>query len=305
MKRQRGRGRKPGGGGHQNPNKALDSQGPDVRVRGSAQTIFEKYQALARDALAAGDRILAENYLQHAEHYLRLLKSMQPAFIPRADMMVSGYAGEGDDAFEDDEDGEGDGNDEGSWQGQREQREYQPRREFERREPREPREQRDYQPRSEGRNDNRGEGRGEARSEARPDGEGADADGDRRFGRNRNRNRRDRFRSGGYGEGAQAEGGETPREAREPREHREPREQRGPDPLAVQGFDAGPPLEEVRGFEPQSTGGDDADRPARRQRPPRPPRETREPREAREPATGFGDSVPSFLAPVSMPVQAD
>ncbi len=60
-----------------NPNRALDSNGPDVRIRGTAQQIFDKYQALARDASSSGDRVKAENYLQHAEHYFRMLRSMQ------------------------------------------------------------------------------------------------------------------------------------------------------------------------------------------------------------------------------------
>jgi len=60
-----------------NPNRALDSNGPDVRIRGTAQQIYDKYQALARDAHSSGDRVKAENYLQHAEHYWRLLRSMQ------------------------------------------------------------------------------------------------------------------------------------------------------------------------------------------------------------------------------------
>lgn len=81
MKRQRGRNRGGGGGGkpQQNANRAFDSNGPDgVKVRGNAQHVFEKYQQLARDAGSAGDRVLAENYLQHAEHYFRLLRAMQP-----------------------------------------------------------------------------------------------------------------------------------------------------------------------------------------------------------------------------------
>ena len=53
----------------------LDSNGPDVKVRGSANQICEKYQALARDASSSGDRIMAENYLQHAEHYYRLVNA--------------------------------------------------------------------------------------------------------------------------------------------------------------------------------------------------------------------------------------
>ncbi|MDP3384605.1 MAG: DUF4167 domain-containing protein, partial [Phenylobacterium sp.] len=72
MKRQRGRNR--GGGGNKpqqhNANRAFDSNGPDgVKVRGNAQHVFEKYQQLARDATSSSDRVLAENYLQHAEHY--------------------------------------------------------------------------------------------------------------------------------------------------------------------------------------------------------------------------------------------
>lgn len=86
MKRTRGRRRHGGGssnGGHQqqqhnNPNRSFDSNGPDVKVRGSAAHIYEKYQQLARDASSGGDRVLAENYLQHAEHYYRLVKAMQP-----------------------------------------------------------------------------------------------------------------------------------------------------------------------------------------------------------------------------------
>jgi hypothetical protein len=53
----------------------FDSNGPDVRVRGNAYQVFEKYLALARDASAAGDRIAAENYYQHAEHYFRIINA--------------------------------------------------------------------------------------------------------------------------------------------------------------------------------------------------------------------------------------
>lgn len=54
----------------------FDSNGPDVRIRGNAMQITEKYTALARDAQAGGDRVLAESYLQHAEHYQRLLNEL-------------------------------------------------------------------------------------------------------------------------------------------------------------------------------------------------------------------------------------
>src|SRR5215471_621736 len=53
----------------------FDSNGPDVRVRGNAHQILEKYLSLARDAASAGDRIAAENFLQHAEHYYRLINA--------------------------------------------------------------------------------------------------------------------------------------------------------------------------------------------------------------------------------------
>jgi len=64
-----------GGGGKPQRNQTYDSNGPDVRVRGNAHQIFEKYQVLAREAAAAGDRIAAESYYQHAEHYLRLINA--------------------------------------------------------------------------------------------------------------------------------------------------------------------------------------------------------------------------------------
>lgn len=98
MKRQRGRNR--GGGGNkpqqQNANRAFDSNGPEgVKVRGAAQSVFEKYQQLARDASSSGDRVLAENYLQHAEHYFRTLRAMQPhrpvADIVGREQFASGF----------------------------------------------------------------------------------------------------------------------------------------------------------------------------------------------------------------------
>ena len=78
MKRSRNNNNRRRQGGGNNPNRALDSNGPDVRIRGTANQIFDKYQTLARDAASAGDRVRAENYLQHAEHYHRLIKSQQP-----------------------------------------------------------------------------------------------------------------------------------------------------------------------------------------------------------------------------------
>ncbi|MBL1146866.1 MAG: DUF4167 domain-containing protein [Pseudomonadota bacterium] len=53
----------------------FDSNGPDVRIRGNAQQVYDKYVALARDASAGSDHVLAESYLQHAEHYQRLINA--------------------------------------------------------------------------------------------------------------------------------------------------------------------------------------------------------------------------------------
>ena len=59
----------------------FDSNGPDVRVRGNAWQVYEKYQSLARDAASAGDRVMAENYLQHAEHYYRITEAIEEATL--------------------------------------------------------------------------------------------------------------------------------------------------------------------------------------------------------------------------------
>jgi hypothetical protein len=53
--------------------RVFESNGPDVKVRGTAQHVADKYLQLARDAQSSGDVIMAENYYQHAEHYLRIL----------------------------------------------------------------------------------------------------------------------------------------------------------------------------------------------------------------------------------------
>lgn len=58
-------------------NRVYESPGPDGKVRGTPQQIIDKYQALARDAQLAGDRVAAESFLQHSEHYSRLLGEAQ------------------------------------------------------------------------------------------------------------------------------------------------------------------------------------------------------------------------------------
>jgi hypothetical protein len=90
MKRMRGRNHRNGGGGGggirhhggnipMNRNHVFDSNGPDVRVRGTSQQLFEKYLQLGRDATSSGDRVMAESYFQHAEHYFRILNAMNQA----------------------------------------------------------------------------------------------------------------------------------------------------------------------------------------------------------------------------------
>jgi hypothetical protein len=101
MRRSRGRGGSGGhghnggghsgnhGGGHNNNNRrssgvpsrhqVFDSNGPEIRIRGTAWQVYEKYLALARDAQGSGDRVMAENHLQHAEHYYRIILAIAEA----------------------------------------------------------------------------------------------------------------------------------------------------------------------------------------------------------------------------------
>lgn len=70
------RNRQPQGGGNV-VNRVFDSSGPEGKVRGTPQQVIEKYNQLARDAQLSNDRVAAENFQQHAEHYLRLLSEAQ------------------------------------------------------------------------------------------------------------------------------------------------------------------------------------------------------------------------------------
>jgi len=67
-----------------NSHRNFDSNGPEVKVRGTATNIFERYCQLARDANASGDRVAAENYLQHAEHYYRIMLAQGVTPMQRA-----------------------------------------------------------------------------------------------------------------------------------------------------------------------------------------------------------------------------
>jgi hypothetical protein len=107
-KRMRGRNRK-GGGHHQNPlSRMYESNGPDVKIRGTASHVAEKYLQLARDAQSSGDPVAAENYFQHAEHYFRLIAAAQEQFRqsqPYYQQQQGDVRGNmSDDSFDDGED---------------------------------------------------------------------------------------------------------------------------------------------------------------------------------------------------------
>lgn len=82
-----------------NRNQTFESSGPDVRIRGNAYQVHEKYLALARDAGASGDRVMAENYLQHAEHYYRIILAVNEAHAQAQQQQQpnnnQGFQGEG------------------------------------------------------------------------------------------------------------------------------------------------------------------------------------------------------------------
>jgi Domain of unknown function (DUF4167) len=103
----RSRGRNNGANLHHNrprmPHRiqTFDSNGPNVKIRGNAYQVFERYVALAREAAASGDRIAAENLYQHAEHYFRVMNANGDAHLhgsPRpttpADLEMGGAEGE-------------------------------------------------------------------------------------------------------------------------------------------------------------------------------------------------------------------
>jgi hypothetical protein len=304
MKRQRGRGRNPGQKPQSNnPNRAYESNGPDLKVRGSAQTVFEKYQQLGRDAQSNGDRVLGENYMQHAEHYFRLLRSMQPTFVPRSELMIAGFEDEefdGDDAASGSDNGEGEASEGQSGNGQPDFAQNRPRNDSfardnrdrpnrDNRDPREPREPR------------------------------ADGDEDR-FGRRRRR-RPDRFgedgapvQSNGNGnsngsDGSAADSRFPNRRDQRPDYRPENRpdgrqvnvEARGPAPTAFEQPDFAQPS----AFSDPQEISTNSEPPAARERRPRPPRPPRPPRDGAPTAeTGFGNELPAFLS-APLPVTSE
>jgi Domain of unknown function (DUF4167) len=105
----RSRGRNNGANQHHNrprmPHRiqTFDSNGPNIKIRGNAYQVFERYVALAREAAASGDRIAAENLYQHAEHYFRVMNAngeansegvAPPRPTTPADLALGGAEGE-------------------------------------------------------------------------------------------------------------------------------------------------------------------------------------------------------------------
>jgi hypothetical protein len=195
----------------------MESNGPETKVRGPAAVIYERYLQLARDATSSGDRVLGENYLQHADHYFRLVRSMQPA-QPHPQQQQDRY-----------NDAERDGDEEGSHEMDRAdggeasaEGDEQPDAEFSQSQ------QQQGQDREGG---NRRRGR---RNRFRPgEGEGTEAAVRESGGEDRTESRPPRE--------PRAEG-----EAREPRRERAPREQRE-EPAGPEGFSNGPKPAFLRG----------------------------------------------------------
>lgn len=138
------RGRNRSGKNHNPLTRVYESNGPDVKIRGTANHVAEKYIQLARDATASGDPVAAENYYQHAEHYFRLIAAAQEQFrqsqpFPRQD---GGEARGGEESYDGDDDQQPYGNMEPFSPREREQPQFQPREQRE-----QPYPPRDFQPR--------------------------------------------------------------------------------------------------------------------------------------------------------------
>ncbi|QYF86630.1 DUF4167 domain-containing protein [Brevundimonas sp. PAMC22021] len=293
MKRQRGRNRKPGGANNANnanPNRSWDSQGPEnIKVRGNAQTVYERYQQLARDASSSGDRVLAENYQQHAEHYYRVLRALQPQ-KSFSDIAARELSHQGFDIDFEDESGaqaaafiaaqqaaEKAETDRAEQQRQREERAEQQRREREER-PRQERPERFERPERSERQDRDGE-----EGEARAEGEGGGRRESRRERWERRREERARrfeAQSSGDGEAEAGDAIDAPSEA-SAEVDREPAAEA---PIAGSN-------EAVTTFDEAET---PAARPARRTRTPRAPVEDES-----------GSALPGFLTRSTRPESVD
>lgn len=185
-------------------NRVFDSSGPEGKVRGTPQQIIEKYQILARDAQLSNDRVAAENFMQHAEHYTRMLGEAQ------REMAAEQESRRFEGANQPRQDGNGWGQ-QGGYGGSGQPRDYRD-------------DPRDEQPRQEYRRDDRDQPRQDNR-DLRQDGRRDDQRQDNR-GDNRQDNRperRDDQRQDNRGERRQ----DQPRQDRDQRQdNREPRQDR-------------------------------------------------------------------------------
>ena len=148
-------------------NRVFDSSGPEGKVRGTPQQIIEKYQQLARDAQLSNDRVAAENFLQHAEHYTRMLaeatKEMAAEQEARQQQYQQNGGQNGQNGGQSGQQGGGQGGQQGGGQGQPrgDRQDGQDRRERDNRDNRGDRDRNDRQDRGQDRGPERGERRQE------------------------------------------------------------------------------------------------------------------------------------------------
>ena len=262
--------------------RSYESNGPDVKVRGTAQHVAEKYLQLARDAQSSGDPVSAENYFQHAEHYYRILLAAQEQMAQQFGHSFPPNRAFNEDADEGEEDGD---DDQPVQQGG----------------PQQP-EQRGGQGGYNGNGYNgqhaarpEGEG-GEGQRFDRPprhnDRQGQDRQGQDRQGQDRQGNRR--FDRNGERRFERAEGGQSPQGGYAPR----PDAPRSDIPVGGEQPDLAPqPVQGERRF----------DRPDRGPRPERRPRRERDAaHDADQPGEDVAAALPSFLTnPVRVPVAVE
>ena len=200
----------------QNPlTRSFESTGPDIKIRGTPAHIAEKYMALARDAQSSGDPVLAENYLQHAEHYNRIIMTYreQQMLQGGGEMQNNGVARPA---------GFGEDDEEGDFSSEQPQPSYAP------------------QPRGEGRHDDRGHRGGH--------------DGGGRSFHNRDRDRGERFQRGDRQDrdrdrGERSDRGDRPERSERPeRIERAERPDRAPQPDV--GIEGGQPQRRERERQP-------------------------------------------------------
>lgn len=275
-KRSRGR------GGRKGPSplsRSFESNGPDVKIRGTAQHIADKYIHLARDAQTSGDPVLSEAYFQHAEHFYRIVAAAQqqmnqPVIVKRADDPI--------EAEEGDEDGENfDPSDPDSPQPQSQMngngrdngRDGDQRRSFDDDAERRPRRNRGRSRR--GRDDERPDGRQDSRSDNRPGNDEARAEGGRdassenapRSGDDAPRSSEVHAPDAAPAEARQPAEAQQPTEARQPAEARQPVEAPQVEAVAAEAKAADAPKAEAQITE---ASGGDVEKPVRARRTPRP-----------------------------------